>query len=80
MSGVIYGLFGYVWMKSKFDPHAKMFIPPSTVVLLLAWLLLCWSGVLDKSIGQVANWAHTVGLIIGIIIGLAPVAWRRMNR
>jgi GlpG protein len=81
MSGVVYGLFGYVWMKSRFDPQAKMFVPPNTVAMLLVWLLLGWSGALEKLLGSsIANWEHTIGLIVGVAIGLVPVAWRELRK
>jgi GlpG protein len=79
MSGVVYGLFGYVWMKSRFEPQLQMFVPSSTVVILVAWLVLGWTGVLDQLIGgSVANWEHTIGLLVGIVVGYAPVAWRQL--
>jgi GlpG protein len=78
MSGVIYGLLGYVWMKSRFEPQLQMFVPFSTVVILIGWLVLCWTGVLNQLIGSVANWEHAVGLLVGIIVGYAPVAWRQL--
>ena len=33
MSGVVYGLFGYMWMKSRFEPQMQIFVPQSTVVI-----------------------------------------------
>ncbi|MEX2142176.1 MAG: rhomboid family intramembrane serine protease [Pirellulales bacterium] len=74
MSGVIYGLFGYAWMKSRYEPTVEIFVHPNTVVLLILWFILCLVGV----IGNIANWAHGVGLAVGMVIGIAPYAWRRM--
>jgi GlpG protein len=76
MSGVVYGLFGYLWMKSKFDPASRLYIHPNTVLLLIIWLFLCWFGIF----GSIANWAHTVGLAVGAAIGYAPVAWRKLRK
>jgi GlpG protein len=73
MSGVIYGLFGYAWMKSRYEPTAEIFVHPNTVVLLMIWFVLCLVGV----IGNIANWAHGIGLAVGMVIGIAPFAWRR---
>jgi len=70
MSGVIYGLFGYVWMKSTFDPKSGLFVSMSTVVILLVWLVLCMSP--QPIIGNVANWAHGIGLLAGMAIGYFP--------
>jgi GlpG protein len=74
MSGVVYALFGFIWMKSKYEPAAELYVHPNTVVLMLIWLVACSLGF----IGGVANWAHGVGLAVGMAIGIAPYAWSRM--
>ena len=65
MSGVVYGLLGYVWMKGKFDPAAGLFFHPSTVAMMIIWFVLCLTGWL----GPVANTAHGAGLAVGIVWG-----------
>ena len=40
MSGVVFGLFGYIWMKSRFEASSGYFMHPQTVVLMLLWLYL----------------------------------------
>ena len=65
MSGVVYGLFGYIWMKTLFEPEAGMFVGQSTVFILIAWFFLCIAGL----IGNVANIAHGAGLVMGILCG-----------
>jgi GlpG protein len=65
MSGVIYGLLGYAWMRSKFDPTSGFFIHPTTMTIMLVWLVLCYTG----RLGQVANTAHLSGLILGGLWG-----------
>jgi len=78
MSGVVYGLLGYLWMKSWFQPQLKLFVSNGIVLFLVGWLVLGWTGLLDQLVGSsVANWAHTVGLLAGMAVGFAPVAWRR---
>ena len=74
MSGVAFGLFGYAWIKSEFDPDAGIFIPPRSVAMMLGWLVLCMTGLL----GPIANAAHFAGLIVGILIGYGPVIRRRL--
>lgn len=76
MSGVNYGLFGYIWMKSRYDPRDNFSINPSSVTLLVLWFLLGFTGY----VGNIANFAHGGGLLTGIILGLAPVAWRNLTR
>jgi GlpG protein len=81
MSGVVYGLLGYIWMKSLFEPQANIWVAPNTVIILLVWLVLCWMGVIGRFTGEgVANWAHAGGLVAGMVIGFAPTAWRRLSK
>jgi GlpG protein len=73
MSGVVYGLFGYVWMKSRYEPESGMFLSPNTVFWMIGWLVLCTVGVIPHA----ANAAHAAGLGLGVLLGAAPVAWKR---
>jgi GlpG protein len=68
MSGVVYGLFGYVWIKSRRDPFSGFFIEPTTVWLMLAWFVLGTTG----RIGPIANWVHGTGLLVGMAFGWVP--------
>ena len=67
MSGVVYALFGYVWMKGKVDPEHGMALHPRTVQFMLLWLVVCFTGLA----GPIANAAHVIGLLAGIALGLA---------
>src|SRR5262249_13522307 len=62
MSGVIYGLLGYVWIRGKFDPGSGLFLHPSTVTMMLIWFVICYTPLL----GHIANTAHAVGLVMGV--------------
>ena len=78
MSGVVYGLLGYVWVKSKLDPGSGLFLQPHTVLMMLIWFFLCFTPLIPR----IANGAHAVGLALGIVWGfLASVqAMRRTSR
>jgi GlpG protein len=76
MSGVDYALFGYIWIKSRFEPQLNFFMPPNFVVMMLVWLVLCFTG----WVGPIANWAHAGGLVSGAAIAFASVAWRKLFR
>ena len=65
MSGVLYGLLGYIWMKVKFDPLSGYFLGMNTVTLLMIWFFVCLLGVIPN----VANMAHVFGLLSGFGIG-----------
>jgi len=65
MSGVVYGLLGYIWIRGKLDPGSGLFLNRSTVVMMLIWLVACFTGLL----GPVANYAHLAGLLIGMAWG-----------
>jgi GlpG protein len=65
MSGVVYGLLGYVWMKARFDPDSGFRLHQQTVVIMIGWFFLCAFGVIPN----VANWAHGAGLVIGVVWG-----------
>jgi GlpG protein len=67
MSGVVYGLFGYIWMKGLYEPEQGMILHPNTINIMLIWLVLCMTGVM----GPIANAAHVVGLAAGVLLGLA---------
>ena len=66
MSGVVYGLFGYIWMRAKHDSGSGLVMNPGTVQVLMFWFVLCWLPILPFG---VANWAHAGGLVIGAAWG-----------
>jgi len=71
MSGVIYALLGYIWIRNKLAPHPILFLPPGIVGFMLAWLLICMTGFIDLFFqGSVANAAHASGLLMGMVLGL----------
>ena len=71
MSGVVYGLFGFVWIKSVYDPKFGFRIPQSSIIIMMVWLFGCmFSEQLGIGIfpSNVANWAHGIGLIVGMVV------------
>lgn len=77
MSGVVYGLLGYVWAQGKFNPGASIGLNQSTTLMMLIWFIVCWMGL----VGNIANMAHTVGLLCGIVLGLfySPQLLRKLK-
>jgi GlpG protein len=76
MSGVVFALFGYVWMKRRFDPGSGLYLPSQTVTVVLIYLVICMTGVL----GSIGNAAHVGGLAVGVAAGSARPLWRRLRR
>jgi len=76
MSGVVFGLFGYAWVRGRLDPTCGVYLRPEIVFWMMAWFVLCIVGV----IGNVANWAHGVGLATGAACGYLAFAYRRMRK
>jgi GlpG protein len=66
MSGVVYALFGYIWMKGLYQPEQGMIMHPNNINIMILWLFVCMTGV----IGPVANAAHVVGLAVGVTFGV----------
>jgi len=65
MSGVIYGLFGFVVLQQRLLPTSGLHLDPRTTRFMLIWLVVCYTGF----VGPIANWAHTFGLFAGAAIG-----------
>lgn len=65
LSGVVYALFGYLWMKGQYEPEQGMILHPNTITTMLLWLVLCMTNLL----GPIANAAHVVGLLVGVAFG-----------
>ncbi len=76
MSGVDFGLFGFLWMKSKFAPEYGIGLSRDSVTYMLVFAALCVFGVF----GRIANTAHFAGMFTGMALAMIPVLprlWRR---
>jgi GlpG protein len=75
-SGVLYGMFGYIWMQGTFDPTSGLRLMPSSIVMMLGWFVLCLAHVVPG----VANGAHGFGLVVGMIWGATPPLLKKLFR
>ena len=76
MSGVVYALLGFIWMGQRYDPAGGLALGPNTVFYMILWLLFCMTG----RVGNVANAAHVIGLVVGVLVGIAPHLPRLIRR
>jgi len=65
ISGVVCGLFGYVWIKSVCDPGAGFYLSSLTAIIFLVSLFI-WRP-------EVAHIAHFAGLFAGMLIASLPI-------
>jgi len=63
MSGVVYALIGYAWIRGRFDPAAGITLDGQNLVYALVWFVICFTGM----VGPIANWAHGGGLALGML-------------
>ncbi len=66
MSGVVYGLFAFIWIRGRLDPSFPYRMPQQLVTFMLIWLALGFTG----WVGPIANWVHSGGLIAGAAWGV----------
>ncbi len=76
VSGVNYGLFGFVWMRGRYVPESGLGISPNSAVFFMLWFILGFTG----SVGPIANLAHWGGLVPGLFLGYAPKLLRDLRR
>lgn len=83
LSGICYGLLGYIIAKSRFDDRERYFLSPITTFVALAWLVLCilrefpaFQEILG-ALPNTANTIHVVGLLTGAAIAYVPLVMKR---
>lgn len=76
MSGVVFGLFGYIWIKSRYQPESGFYMPPRLVFWIIAFFIIC---ITTNTFGHVANTAHGVGMMVGMVIAYWPVFLRKLQ-
>jgi GlpG protein len=76
MSGIVYMLFGYVWMMARYQAKYTYSMAPQTVTIMLAWLVICLVGLIPG----VANTEHVAGLLFGVAWGFFRSGYYRTVR
>ncbi len=70
LSGIIYGLFGYLWFRGNYSPSLSLRPDPQMAKFFFVWYLICLGLTLfaGNLLGmKVANSIHGVGALMGII-------------
>lgn len=70
LSGVVYGLVGYIWWFGWLLPEKGLLLPKPIVGFMLFWMLLGFSDMLPFNI---ANTAHLVGLVSGCVLAYIKI-------
>jgi len=68
LSGVVYGMFGFILIKQQSDRTSGFMLPQSTILLLLGWMIFCMSPLATQMGLHVANWAHGIGFLVGCVL------------
>ncbi|MDG2090695.1 MAG: rhomboid family intramembrane serine protease [Gammaproteobacteria bacterium] len=76
MSGVVYGLFAYIWMWQLFDPVKGLGLPGNLVFFMLFALIILTMLGLDS----IADTAHIAGLLCGVLYGAVVSTISRIQR
>lgn len=75
ISGVVYGLFGYVLVRGVMQPTFPVRLPPMMIVLAFGFLV---AGIIPNIGLNLANGAHLGGLFAGI--AMVPITLRASSR
>lgn len=68
LSGVVFGLFGFIVIKQYSDPRSGFFLPQLTIVILLGYMVFCMLPVATPLVGSIANWCHVIGFLSGVVM------------
>ncbi len=74
LSGVVYALMGYVWLRGERDPDSGIQLPRGLIAFALIWLIAGWFDLFGLSI---ANGAHVTGLLVGLAMALVDTLHAR---
>ncbi len=80
-SGVVYSVFGFMWLSRGSFPLFKEALHSSTILLFIIWLFGCLAVTLFN-IFDIGNAAHFSGLLFGSCVAGASVLppWRALGR
>lgn len=65
LSGVVYGVFGYLWFFQRFAEKPPFQLPKGLVVMMVLAMMFGFTGLMN-----IANQAHLSGLLCGCLLGV----------
>lgn len=68
LSGVVYALMGYVWLRGERDPQSGIYLQRGLIIFSLIWLVAGWFDLFGMAM---ANGAHVAGLAVGLAMAFA---------
>ena len=68
LSGIVYGLFGVLWVLSRYHPRFRGVMREDTAWWLLGWFFLCIV-MTEYEVMNIANVAHGAGAVFGALVG-----------
>lgn len=74
LSGLVYGLLGYIWISQTLNPRGPLRLPNSMFAVMVGFLVL----MAVVPFGFIANAAHIGGVVAGVLIGF-PIALMQRN-
>lgn len=74
--GVVYALVGYLWVVGYKAPQLGLGMPKPIIGFMLVWLVLGFV----QPFMAIANTAHLVGLLSGVLMGAVDAGWANSRR
>lgn len=80
LSGVGYGLFGFLWAAGRRDGRFAPAVDYNTAMLFVGWFFFCIAATAVGAL-NIANVAHGMGALLGASLGFAATTedWRRIG-
>jgi len=78
LSGVVFAVLGYTWLWDLLSNRPLFRLPKALFGFMLFWLALGYTGALEFiGLGAIANTAHLVGLMSGLVFAFISRFWLR---
>ncbi len=55
LSGVVYALMGYVWLRGERDPQSGIYLQRGLIIFALIWIVAGWFDLFGMSMAKVAE-------------------------